>query len=673
MRACRLMHPRLRSALPWLPWLLVALPAIVLAQLLSDHAVNAPFLDDFMNVPLFQKQKAAQFLKAHSFSAPYLQPFLNRPLYEQVRNQAGLNWHDFFAAQMEHRIAFSRLVFLLFHQWWPTNYLRQMWFSWLLLCLTMVNLVLLLRLSMASLWRKAWPVAALAALSLFSPVQYQVVLWAFMHQVVCLLFFFTSAMIIWQMRWPVWLRFILALLCVLCATFSFSSAILFWLLLLPVIWWCAPQMSRPAKGITTVIWLAIFAVVMGGYFHGLKNEVEPEFSIGQGNKATMGRNFQEVLEDPWRSLGYAMRIQGGFIARGAQDDLLKISLNFGIGLMTLYALCALYALCRFRDAELRRRLMPWLLLGLYGIGTMFAIALGRVWLTRTGVTALSGRYTIHAMTLCMVLPVLVWMVGRDVMERHPRTRPVLRDVLLVVGVVFLTVQINSWHYGSRFMEMWESARLRAAANTLFYNTGCPIDYDYAGVPRLAQMANDLGILKPSMLKNRRLDNFRTHPRPLNESFACWDSLAIVHTKDGPKAEAVGCAIFKQYARVPDAILLTWFDPRDRHWEIFRVTHATAMPLYLEGMFSYDIEFAYPPAKGVRENLSEFNSQFSLEELPEGVHKVAAWAYDHNTRTVSLIPGYYEVDREKAVVTELGKNADVVGLREYASRKPRKQE
>lgn len=632
----------LSRALPWLPWLLVICPAVVLAMLIKEHAVNAPFLDDFMNVPLFAKAA-----------------------------KGPLEWHDFFAAQMEHRIAFSRLVFLFFHHFWPTDYLKQIWFTWLLLCLTMVNVVLLLRYSMKEAWGKSWPVAALAALSLFSPVQYQVVLWAFMHQVVCLLFFFTSAMIIWQTKWPVVLRFGLSLICVLCATLSFSSAILFWLLLLPVIWWCAP-LGRPSdRWIISVVWLGIFALVMACYFHNLKNEVAPEFSIGQGNEQTMGRNIHEFLDDPWKSIDFALRIQGGFLARGAQDDLLKISLNFGAAMMGIYTACALYWLWHFRDAELRRKMMPWLLLGFYGIGTMFAISLGRVWLTRVGTTALSGRYTVHAMTLAMVLPALVWLLALDLAERYPRIRRYIRESLLVTGVIYLTVQTNSWHYGSRLMESWQSARMRAATNTLFYKTKVPLDYDYAGVATLAMEADDLGMLKPKMLADARLDHFRTHPHPLNESFANWASLAIVHREDGVYATAVGSALFKQYARVPDAIFLTWFDPADQHWEIFRVAQVTAMPVYLEGMFSYDVEFIYPPANGPRENLSEFNSTFKLDSLPNGVHKLAAWAYDYQTRSVTLIPGYYEVDKEKAVVKSLDKNPNSVGLSDYVKQQLRR--
>src|SRR5687768_7426679 len=98
----------------WLPvakslgrWLLILLPAILLNRMIQEYKVNIPFLDDWMFVDMDVKAAAGQ-----------------------------LTWQDFFTVQMEHRMAFVRGVIMLFHQWWPGDYTRQMWFSWVLLCLT---------------------------------------------------------------------------------------------------------------------------------------------------------------------------------------------------------------------------------------------------------------------------------------------------------------------------------------------------------------------------------------------------------------------------------------------------------------------------------------------------------------------------------------------------------
>ncbi|HEY2573697.1 MAG TPA: hypothetical protein VGH65_06500, partial [Verrucomicrobiaceae bacterium] len=98
------------AARGFLRWLLVITPPLALLLLIRDTAVNIPFLDDWMFVHMFEKERAGT-----------------------------LTLHDFFAVQMEHRMAFVRAVILLLHKAWPTDYTTWMWVSWLLLVLTYFN------------------------------------------------------------------------------------------------------------------------------------------------------------------------------------------------------------------------------------------------------------------------------------------------------------------------------------------------------------------------------------------------------------------------------------------------------------------------------------------------------------------------------------------------------
>src|SRR4051812_43747247 len=93
----------------WWPWLLILWPVLRLCSLIHDNAINAPFYDDLMSLHLLGKVRHGQ-----------------------------LEWHDIFAAQMEHRIAWTRLVLLTFFKFSPKHYfIAQVWFTWVLLCLTL--------------------------------------------------------------------------------------------------------------------------------------------------------------------------------------------------------------------------------------------------------------------------------------------------------------------------------------------------------------------------------------------------------------------------------------------------------------------------------------------------------------------------------------------------------
>jgi hypothetical protein len=258
------------------------------------------------------------------------------------------------------------------------------------------------------------------------------------------------------------------------------------------------------------------------------------------------------------------------------------------------------------------------------------------------------------------LPALIWLVLRDLQERFPRFRAALGKTLLGASVALVVAQLFTWNYGESLMRFWSSSRMRGAVNTMFYKTTCRIEDDRGGVPRLAIQADDLGLLKPRMIPNLRLDNFRVTPSPLNSQFSAWSELRIEKAADGFYALADGKALFKKEDRVVDGIFFAYLDAAD-HWEIFRVAHVSALPLSLGRVFEKDLEFTYDgPGEEV---FSDFHTRFNLQDLPRGVCKLTAWAYDYTKRHVQMIPGAYEVDTVNGTVRPLGTEvwtADLAG-------------
>lgn len=620
----------------WGPWLLVLWPAAALFALVRQYGINAPFLDDYETVPLIDKAA-----------------------------RGALTAHDFFAAQMEHRIAWLRLVALVCHKLWPGHcWIAQVWFNWVLRCLTLVNLALLLRWTAKVPLRRCWPLLALASPLLFSPAQFEAILWPITHQLPGLMFFLTTALVAWLSPWPVPARFFAALLCALCATFSLVSGFLVWVFVLPVMIWSAPMASGRARWLAVGAWLLALAATVGFYFHDLRNEAQAAYTLGQGADAPLGEKLAGFIQDPLRAFCYVARLLGNSLMRGNDSDLMTSSLRTGVTLLALEVFCLGWWLWRFRDAELRRRMVPWLAMGGYAIAVAVAITMGRVWLGVSGVYALSTRYGIHSVPLVVSVAVLIWMIAEDLKSRLPRLGAALSRLLLVAGVALAMLELASWNYGESMMEAWSSSRKRSASAALFFRTGCPIEGCYPdwAMPDCL-LADDLHLLHPPMLRNLRLDNFSAWPSPLNETYATWSSLRIEKVGEALHGLAAGRAIHKNKSRVVDAVLLA-YKADDGHWEIFHVTEVNALPLYLHRVVVRDLEFMHPPPGELYEGLSAFKADFKLDEIPPGRRTLAAWAYDYDSRRISWIPGAFELDTASGAVTPLGNGPDAVQLADF---------
>jgi hypothetical protein len=547
------------------------------------------------------------------------------------------------------------------------------WYNWVLLLLTLGNVTLLMRQSGLQPLRRHWPLPALASLVLFSPVQFNIILWPFMHQVVTLGFFLTSALIVWQTRWPVPLRFALCLCCALAATLSFTSGFLVWIVLLPVMLWCAPMPSTMTRKLVLAGWLLALVVTARFYFHDLKNEVGAAYAMGQDETATLGRDLREFADDPLKAALYTMRILGNPLMRGNTLDLMQSSLATGAVLLALYGFCLGWWLWRLRDAELRRRMLPWLAMGAYAIGTATAITMGRVWIGISGAYALSTRYVIHTAPLVVALPVLLWLIAEDAARRHARSQPWLPRTLIGAGTALAMLQLAGWAYGENMMDAWSSSRKRGASSTLFFKTGCAVENCYPDAPTKDYLlADQLHLLNPAMLTSCRLEEIPASPSPLTETFAVWSALRIEEDPDGRHGVAEGRAILKRRWRPVDAIVFArQLDPR--HWEIFHVAQVAALPLYFNSMIARDLEFMHQPPEGVYENLSSFKAHFDIARLPKGLNKIAAWAYDYDVQRVSMIPGAFEIDTETGKITPLGNDPAMVQLSVYAPAPPKHRE
>lgn len=625
-----------------LRWAVVLLPAVWLLKLVLDHAVNIPFLDDWMFVQM--DDKAAQ---------------------------GTLTLKDYFVVQMEHRMAFVRAVIMLCHHWFPANYVVMMGITWAFLLGTAVNVFLLLRRTTGTKFAYFWPVMALVTLAIFTPVQYQIVLWPMMFQVAVPAFFLSLSFVFVLSPRPLWLRFLIGVIGAGCATLSFATGILLWLLPIPLFFLPGVFRHARARWIFTGLWLVVFLISMGLYFHDLKNETDPQFSYKQGDQETLGRDFKAFFSDPGKSSAFVMRLMGSHLARGTSISAMDASLFIGTVSFLLWLGAGLYWVWKYSDVKMRRALLPWLLFGAYSIGAGCLVALGRVWATKSGENAISSRYVIHAVPMTVSLVVMLWIILRDLRKTQPQWRKRVVQAMAAAAFVLVMLQGISWAHGMRLMALWESSRLRGAANTLFYRTIWNTEGDIAANRKLARRADELKLLNPPMLTNARLDNFKLVPELLGPTTGQFRGITVERSQDSegdPEAVyglARGFASLPARERVADAVLFTCRLPKDGSWEIFHVAQVMGLPLYMLQTLSRDMQFIHlPGAHLAEEGVAGFEARFDMRQLPPGEHDIMAWAYDHREGKVYPMTGYFRLNSTTGRIKKLGSDPASVHLDKF---------
>ncbi|MEZ0273325.1 MAG: hypothetical protein ACAH88_00355 [Roseimicrobium sp.] len=619
--------------------LMVCLPGIALFLLIREHRVNIPFLDDWMFVHMFEKDALGT-----------------------------LTVWDYFMVQMEHRMAFVRATIMVFHKVWPTDWTMQMFFCWFLLALTQLNVAILIRRTSGKTFLTWWPLLLLAGITIFSPVQYRIVLWAMMFQVACPAFFLSSALVAVTSPWPLWLRWTVGVLCASCATQSFASGILVWLLPLPLVWWGGVIRNTRARHVFGGLWLLAFGITMSLYFHDLKNEVDSAFAYkAQDGDETLKSDLVGFFKDPGRAIPYVLRFLGSHLGRGTSLSIMDASLYAGAVSVLLYIGAVVYLFWHWKRQDIRARLLPWVMFGAYSIGTGCLVAVGRMWASTNGDNAIAPRYTIHPVPLTVSLVVLTWLIVRDWQKHREHPVPTVNRVMLAMAVVLCCVQAASWVHGQHLMEMWQSSRLRGAVTTRFIKVMPEMDNVVPLNPHYAILADRLGILDPPLLKDCQLNNFRLAPKLLSSNTAKFKNIEIGVDDDGFYGIAEGYACLSSRERVADGVFLTRRIPKEGRWEIFHVEQVTGMPLFLSDLFSKDTQFVHVPGHSVsQEVLAGFSGRFRIDSLPPGLHDIMAWAYDSKRNTVFPISGFFELDTRGARprLKRLGTNPAAVHLSKF---------
>jgi hypothetical protein len=332
-------------------WGLVGIPIVFSWWLVYRYGVDVPFWDEWSIAGLL-----------HTI------------------DQGALTFGVLFKQHNEHRILVPLLIQLAaaFTMGWDTR--AGMWATQGLLFATMCGCVVLWRRSIPERdhW---WTVLSLVVVSvlLFSPAQYQNLLWGFQVCFYVPIFCLVSSAVVASSP-AIALGPALAATAALStlATFSIFPGLLTWPLAAAAL---MLMRGRPRRdtALGWSCWGATCACVLIAYF-------------AQYVRPAGGASLQTVLSDPVTLLAGLAVALGGSVGVGAQPVPSSMFAGGLIGIVFLALLATVWL--RRSNASLVARTTPWIVMGGFGFLTMCAIVIGRV--AYGYLALLESRYTAYS-------------------------------------------------------------------------------------------------------------------------------------------------------------------------------------------------------------------------------------------------------------------------------------
>ena len=486
-----------------LRWLVLLAPAMITTWLVKSHAVNMMLWDDFL------------------FGA------------EWVRFEQGtLDWRELFGVHMEHRQVLARSLSLLLHQIFDDDIRAQNALSVIFLWATAGMMLWLAKRTLGDLRGTNYWLAFALMLALFSPIQWQTLLWAICFALFMSMAFFTAAVLPWFSRLSDGKAFAVSFGFALLDTVAFANGLMVWFLVPVAMVFGRPASPWKSRRRMLAVWVAGAAIVLGLYFHNFTNTVNPAYAYGQGGENTLAHSAVYAITHPVKFVLFVGTLLGGNLSRGLQVDNLLAASVIGMTALLL-VLLVLVCLARSARADGLASLVPavpWLVLGAFSIGTAAMIGLGRAWIGDGLPQAITARYTTHAIMLTGVLPILVAFAGR-------RWLPGAKTLGIVALTSLVVLQATQWVFGARMMQVWHHSRLADLALSRFaglFPDGSAFAVTAGDGPFGCQVLRDLNAMdrvNQKLLPDTRLSRLDTKPKSLTPDkagFTRWDIDAKGH-------------------------------------------------------------------------------------------------------------------------------------------------
>jgi hypothetical protein len=455
---------------------------------------------------------------------------------------------DLVVQHNEHRMVVPRLIQLAMNHFDHWNNLHVLLVGWICVCITSAALLSICRRSGEEHSTIRW---FLCNLLLFAPIQYQNWLWGaggpyFMAPMMLILI-----LLILGTRAAGGTKLACCLLLATAATYSNGNGLLCWPLAAMVFTWPDSTQSRKGKKIVLAILAIGFLINIGLYLIHFRL---PEFGGAKNLQAgplQMCDYFLVFIGNPFAYLSATAPVAAGAIAGAI--------LLIGILLVAGYFVFA----WRQGSTELCRRMLPWLAIAAFAVGSALMATRGRAGYGPD--QALQSRYATGSLYLPIALVNLLPLVFADIARRRRNLAEQLEFQLPGLLAAALVVAMMTCVKPAIARSRHWSDTLRGLKGALLMINILPDNPQLASVyptPNVlldqANGANRVGYITPPLVETSDADLIRAADRAGaggvdGKLESCAGDLASGDLK------IVGWAVRTSPAQSADAVFLTYQD------------------------------------------------------------------------------------------------------------------
>ena len=377
--------------------------------------------------------------------------------------------------------------------------------SFLLCCLTTVNIYHLSKFTLKETNAKRLVYLTLASMLIFSPMQWENWLMGLSLIAFVPIAAITSALVLIYGQNPLIVKLLGSALLATYATFSFANGIISWVVLFPALYLVADKSRRSIVWVMAG-WLLLFSLNAAVYFH---NYHRPE-----GHPS-----FIDAVKLPIQSLAYYLSFLGSLL--GIHKLWLSQILGLGVCLLIASSCWYLFRVDRddpntlrdnlqdmLRERQLIERVLPWLTIFGY---TLISGALTTVGRVGFGVDqSLSSRYVTFSTYGFVSLIYIAAIVARETSDRSLQTnisdRKVIKYTVSTALVLFALLYPLNVIDGVDAMKMTYRNRLYGKSCLTLINVvrdrECIESYVYPDLSTVFERVNELdrlGLIQPSLI------------------------------------------------------------------------------------------------------------------------------------------------------------------------------
>ncbi|KYC39088.1 hypothetical protein WA1_34450 [Scytonema hofmannii PCC 7110] len=552
----------------------------------------------------------------YSVDFPYWDQWAIATLFEKIENSS-LSFSDLIAQHNESRKFFPRLIFIALGYWTHWNVKYEMSIIFFLACLVSINIYLLCRKTVPVSVEKKLLIATVSNLLIFSPIQYENWLWGIQIVVFIPMLCLTTCIVAAYSHLNIKIKFFIVWgLCTI-ATFSYANGLLCWILAIPIlVFKSRNSLLKRTKWLVLVSLLAFTINIITYFYNYVKPAHHPKFT--------------EALAHPLQAVHYFLSFLGAPLGFGSAIDTLTVTTLVGFISLALFS-SALAYLVILKETILLDSLAGWITIGLYTIISGLITTSGRVGF---GVRqSLDSRYTTFSVYLLVALiHILVILVEHLKSHKYfSKIKYVFKKIVPFLFVIFLLLHLQTSVEAFLGMKKTRINRLQGKACLLFINvveeeclTQKVTSYDAPNLKKRANLLDSLGFFRPSLIKNRIIEDAKTNKEEAQDNYGWFDNLTKIKQD---VYVASGWAILPHRGEPADSVILTYKDVNGKS-NIFAIVDNMGIKRSDVAKVLHNGAFKH----------SGWQTSFSSGELPTGSTQLNAWAFDAYTGNIYKLNG-----------------------------------